>query len=311
VIGIEEIGVYIPKTRKDNLLRMCEFGVNEEFLKTKTGMLSLAKKGAEEETSDMCVSAFYDLQKKTNVVADDIDCVVVCTQNPDARGLPHTSAIVHAKLGLPTSCAVFDISLGCSGYVYSLSIIQSFMLANGLKKGLLFTADPYSKIIDNNDKNTCLLFGDAATVSLLSEQPVWGIGAFSFGSKGADGEAIRVQEDSGRFEMNGRSVFSFTATVIPAHIKDMLEKNDLTVDNMDLFALHQGSRFIVDTLRKRLGVPEEKVPFVASKYGNTVSSSIPLILGGELGDIKNIVIAGFGVGLSWASAVLYKIEKEV
>jgi len=312
MIGIQSIGTYIPTKRRDNLLRMSQFSVDEEFLKTKIGMLSLAIKDDSEETSDLCCSAFDDLIKKTDdIIVDDIDCIVVCTQNPDGNGLPHTSAIVHAKLGLPTSCAAFDVSLGCSGYVYSLSILQGFMLANGFKKGLLFTCDPYSKIIDNNDKNTSLLFGDAATVTLISEQPEWKTGKFLFGTQGAEGAAIKIQDNSHKLEMNGRGVFSFTATVMPKHINDMLEMNNLTSDDIDLFALHQGSRFIVDTLRKRLGVEENKVPFVAKKYGNTVSSSIPLMLS-ELAEGKNkIVIAGFGVGLSWASTVLYKVDKEI
>jgi len=309
MIGIEAIGSYIPESRIDNLLLMDKFDVDEEFLKLKTGMLSLSVKSESEETSDMCVSAFNNLQSKTEISMDDIDCILVCTQNPDEQGLPHTSAVVHDKLNLPSTCAAFDVSLGCSGYVYSLSIIQSFMQVNGFKKGLLFTADPYSKIVNKEDKNTSLLFGDAATVTLLGEQPKWVAGKFSFGSQGSERQAITVKEDTHSLEMNGRSVFSFTATVIPNHINTMLEQNNLSLEDIDLFALHQGSRFIVDTLRKRLGVSEDKVPFVASEYGNTVSSSIPLILEDIKDDVNKVVISGFGVGLSWASTVLFRREK--
>jgi len=305
MIGIEAIGTYIPEKRIDNLARMQNFGVDEVFLRSKTGMLNLAVKDDEEDTSDLCVSAFSDLQSKVSFDMAEIDCLVVCTQNPDGHGLPHTSAIVHGKLGLPTSCAVFDISLGCSGFVYGLSVIQGFMLANGFQKGLLFTADPYSKIVDGKDKNTSLLFGDAATVSLISDAPRWKTGKFLFGSQGAENEAIKVQADSGKLDMNGRAVFSFTATVVPSHIRDMLRMNDLIVEDIDLFALHQGSRFIVDTLQKRLRLEAAKVPFVAENYGNTVSSSIPLILSALSGHERKIVISAFGVGLSWASTVLF------
>ena len=305
MIGIEAIGTYIPEKRIDNLARMQNFGVDEVFLRSKTGMLNLAVKDDEEDTSDLCMSAFSDLQSKVSFEMAEIDCLVVCTQNPDGHGLPHTSAIVHGKLGLPTSCAVFDISLGCSGFVYGLSVIQGFMLANGFQKGLLFTADPYSKIVDDKDKNTSLLFGDAATVSLISDTPRWKTGKFLFGSQGAENEAIKVQSESGKLDMNGRGVFSFTATVVPNHIRDMLKMNDLIVEDIDLFALHQGSRFIVDTLQKRLGLEAAKVPFVAENYGNTVSSSIPLILSALSGHERKIVISAFGVGLSWASTVLF------
>ncbi len=306
MIGIQQIGSYIPRTRIDNLSRVAEFAIDEAFLNSKTGMISLAVKDDAEETSDLCCFAFDDLRKKVSLEKDDVDCIVVCTQNPDGQGLPHTSAIVHDKLELPASCAAFDISLGCSGYVYGLSVIKGFMELNGFKKGLLFTADPYSKIIDNNDKNTSLLFGDAATVSLISDQPIWSIGKFLFGSKGSEGDAIKVSSETKKLKMNGRSVFSFTATKVPQNIKDMLELNSLTIDDIDSFALHQGSRYIVDTLRQRLNVTEDKVPFVASKYGNTVSSSIPLVLT-ELSEKKaKVVISGFGVGLSWASTVLFR-----
>jgi len=307
MIGIEAIGTYIPEQRIDNLERMDVFGVDEDFLTSKTGMLSLSVKGEAEETSDLCCKAFDDLKAKVNFSEDDIECIVVVTQNPDGNGLPHTSAIVHGKIGLASSCAAFDISLGCSGFVYGLSIIQSFMQANGFKKGILFTADPYSKILDQNDKNTSLLFGDAATAILISDTPVWKTGKFLFGTQGKEAKNIQVSNSSDKLEMNGRAVFSFSATVVPKNILNMLQINRLNIENIDLFVLHQGSRFIVDTLRKKLGLKAEKVPFQASLYGNTLSSSIPMILQDASSDARTIVIAGFGVGLSWASTVLYRV----
>ena len=118
MIGIQAIGTYIPAGRIDNRQRMAKFEIDEAFLTDKTGMLRLAVKAADEETSDLCSKAFSDLQGKTSLKIEEVECIVVCTQNPDGHGLPHTSAIVHAKLGLPDSCAAFDISLGCSGFVY-------------------------------------------------------------------------------------------------------------------------------------------------------------------------------------------------
>lgn len=306
--GIQAIGTYIPSGRIDNRLRMEQFEIDESFLSEKIGMLHLAVKEDQEETSDLCIKAFFDLQLKANIDTEDIDCIVVCTQNPDGKGLPHTSAIVHAKLGLPDGCAAFDISLGCSGFVYGLSIIQSFMDANGFSKGLLFTADPYSKIVNQQDKNTSLLFGDGASVTLISNTPVWRTGKFLFGSHGKEHDAIEVNQSTGKLNMNGRSVFSFSATVVPKNITEMLSANNLAIEDIDYFALHQGSRYIVDTLKKKLGIDEEKAPFVAADYGNTISSSIPLILSKADPKFNHIVIAGFGVGLSWASTVLYKVS---
>lgn len=308
MIGIQAIGTYIPHGRIDNRERMAQFEVDEAFLLEKTGMLRLAVKAKGEETSDLCSKAFSDLQSKSGLKPDEVECIVVCTQNPDGHGLPHTSAIVHAKLGLPDSCAAFDISLGCSGFVYGLSVIQSFMQANGFSKGVLFTADPYSKIVDQLDKNTSLLFGDGATATLISDTPVWRSGKFLFGSHGKESASIEIEQGSGKITMNGRAVFSFSATVVPKNITTMLAANDLTVEDIDCFALHQGSRYIVDTIKKKLGIEEGKAPFVAADYGNTVSSSIPLILNGMVAGARQVVIAGFGVGLSWASTVLFKVE---
>lgn len=308
MIGIEAIGAYIPAGRVDNRHRLAEFELDETFLTEKIGMLHLAIKAEDEETSDLCCKAFADLQCKTGLKAEDVECVIVCTQNPDGHGLPHTSAIVHVKLGLLDRCAAFDISLGCSGYVYGLSVIQAFMQANGFRKGVLFTADPYSKIIDKHDKNTSLLFGDGATATLISDTPVWRSGKFLFGSHGKESAAITIEPSSGKLTMNGRAVFSFSATVVPQNITSMLEANDVVIDDVDFFALHQGSRYIVDTLKKKLNIEDAKAPFVASEYGNTVSSSIPLILSEINNDFEKVVIAGFGVGLSWASTILFKVE---
>ena len=307
MIGIEAIGTYIPAGRIDNRQRMAQFEVDEGFLLEKTGMLSQAVKADDEETSDMCCKAFADLAARSGISTAEVECIVVCTQNPDAHGLPHTSAIVHAKLGLPDSCAAFDISLGCSGFVYGLSVIQGFMQANGFRKGVLFTADPYSKIVDGQDKNTSLLFGDGATATLVGDAPRWRTGKFLFGSHGKEGAAIEVQQ-TGKLAMNGRAVFSFSATVVPKNISAMLAANELTVEDIDCFALHQGSRYIVDTIAKKLGVAPEKAPFVAPDYGNTISSSVPLLLNGIGAEARRVVISGFGVGLSWASTILFKVN---
>ncbi|QBR84512.1 ketoacyl-ACP synthase III [Legionella israelensis] len=304
MIGIENISYYLPDEYINNFERLEFFDIPESFLQTKTGMLKVARKKANENTSDMCCKAVTQLLQQTELLKEDIQCMLVCTQNPDGLGLPHTSAIVHGKLDLPKQTAVFDVSLGCSGYVYSLSVLQGFMMVNGFTKGILVTADPYSKRINHNDKNTSLLFGDAATATLLSDHPKWTIGDFCFGSDGSQATAININSESGLIEMNGRAVFNFTATEVPRNVIDVLEKNQLAPEDVDLFLFHQGSFYIIDTLIKRLGLPEAKVPFMAAEYGNTVSSSLPLCLAMIPNDPKTIFISGFGVGLSWAGTIL-------
>jgi 3-oxoacyl-[acyl-carrier-protein] synthase-3 len=307
-LGIESIASYIPERRISNYDRKKQFGLDDSFIENKLGVKAVAVKGDDEETSDLCVRAYEALQNRVGVNRDAIDVIVVVTQNPDTN-IPHTSAIVQGKLGLPETCAAFDVSLGCSGFVYGLSIIQAFMQANGLSKGLLFTADPYSKIVDVNDKNTALLFGDAASVTLISDKPEFTTGIFTFGTSGKEyKELISIKN---KLYMNGRAVFNFTAKYVPRDILHLLEINQLDLHDISRFIFHQGSKYIVDTIAGRLGLNADRVVFNIYQYGNTVSSSIPIILEKEIMDDSNkyMVISGFGVGLSWSSAILKRGEK--
>lgn len=304
-IGISEIACHLPEARIDNLLRAPELEASEELLRDKIGVLKVSRKLAHHEASDLAVMAAEELFERGVVSPEEVDCLIVVTQNPDDRGMPHVSARVHGKLGLSRGCAVFDVSLGCSGFVYGLSIIKPFMQAQGLKRGLLITADPYSKIINPADRNTSLLFGDAAAATLLTDAPTWQVGRFDLGSEGAEWQKIEVANDSGHLYMDGRAVLNFAAKIVPDSIRNAMAINDVTPAQVDRYVLHQGSKHIVRQLAKRLKVPEEKAPFLAADYGNTISSSIPILLAQGVGsDDKTLVLSGFGVGLSWASTVL-------
>ena len=308
MIGIKGTGIYLPEKRLSNFDRLEKFGMTEDFVREKIGFTKLAIKDSAHETSDLCMLAWKDLKQFYQIAPDDVDCLMICTQNPNGRGLPHTSAIVHKKLGLSENCAAFDLSLGCSGFVYGLSVIQAFMESNGLKNGLFFTADPYSKVIDPEDKKTATLFGDGATVTWIGLEPRFTTGRFVFGSNGLKHEGIIVREN-GTLEMNGRAVFTFSVRVVPKNIIEMLEENQLTLDQVDIFLLHQGSLHIVNSIADTLGISREKCPFHSSEYGNTVSSSIPMLLHREFNNqsIKTAVLSGFGVGLSWASTILKRV----
>lgn len=305
--GIEAIAVYLPEQRASNLALCEQFEVDEAFLKEKIGVLNRALKDADENTSDMAVKALEKLLVQTGVPRNAIELLVVVTQNPDTN-LPHTSGLVHGKANLSPDCATFDVSLGCSGYVYGLSVVQSFMAANGLTRGVLITCDPYSKVIDPGDKSTVLLFGDAATATLIGPAPVLECGPFLFGTQGDLTGALVCRD--GTLHMNGRDVFNFAATTVPKHIERMLAKAELSKENVDCYLFHQGSRYIVDTLRKRLGLDQEKVRIDIEETGNTVSSSIPILLQKEISNpkVQTLILCGFGVGLSWASCVCKRIE---
>ena len=306
MLGIEQIGSYIPPDRLSNYARKDEFGIDDHFIEEKIGVHSVSRKKPGEETSDLCLKAFADLATKSDLHPSEVEALVVVTQTPDYQ-IPHTSAVIHGKLGLPQSCACFDISLGCSGFVYGLSTIIAFMTANGLSKGVLITADPYSKVVDPSDKNTALLFGDAASATLISDRPVLVPGAFTFGTHGSDYDKLIVREDT--LFMNGRAVFNFAAKTVPVDIEKMAKRNGISLNEIDRFLFHQGSKIIVETIAKKLGVPLSKVPYAICDFGNSCASTIPLLLTSELADpeVKMIAISGFGVGLSWASGLLRRV----
>jgi 3-oxoacyl-[acyl-carrier-protein] synthase III len=266
-------------------------------------MVQLRRKDKNEETSDLAEAAVRPLFDHHGLKPDTVDCLVVVTQNPDGAGLPHTSAILHHKLGLNPACTVFDISLGCSGYVQGLSVTRSLMEGQGLQNGLLVTADPYSKIIDAADRDTSMIFGDGATATWLNRTPTWRVGVCDCGIDSAEHAALRV-DDTGHLTMKGRSVFNFAATQVPKSISRVLAAAGMTIDDIDLVLLHQGSKFIVDAIAQRIGA-EGKAPFAAAGYGNTVSSSIPMMLADDVPEsAKRVILSGFGVGLAWATCLL-------
>lgn len=303
MIGIKAIAKYVPECTVSNLDLMDQFGIDTQFLSEKIGVLQRSIKTSEEDTSDMALKALENLLEETGLQRETIEVLVVVTQNPDTN-LPHVSGLVHGKGKLSPSCAAFDISLGCSGYVYALSVIQSFMISNGMNCGVLITCDPYSKVIDPDDKGTALLFGDASTATLIGSNPILTCDSFLFGTQGDLQGALVCRE--GVLSMDGREVFNFAVTTVPKHVEDLLTKTGLSKNEVDCYIFHQGSRYIVETLSKRLGLDKAKVRMDIESTGNTVSSSIPVLLQRELSDstVKTILLCGFGVGLSWASCVL-------
>lgn len=306
MLGIEEIASYIPQKRISNYSRKKQFSIDDNFIEEKIGVRGIAVKDDNEDTSDLCVKAYYNLARKTIIDKTHIEALIVVTQNPDTN-IPHSSAIVHGKLDLPEKCACFDVSLGSSGFVCGLNILQAFMEKNSFTKGLLFTSDPYSKIIDKNDKNTALLFGDAATVTLISDKPLYILENIISGTRGKDYKELMCVRN--KLYMNGRAVYNFTVKNIPDNIRLFMKENGLQTQDIDRFVFHQGSKHIVDTLTKKLMLDSRKVVYDIYEYGNTVSSSIPLILEKEMKNSSNrkILICGFGVGLSWSIGILKRV----
>lgn len=311
MIGIKAIATHIPMQSVDNIERAQGFGETETFVRSKIGALRLPVKDVAQETSDLAMLAVQALFEQCPEFSKDaVDAIVVVTQNPDGEGLPHTAAILQNKLGLPVTVAAFDISLGCSGYVYGLFALKGFLEASGLTNGILVTADPYSKVVDPNDRVTSLLFGDAATATWLGQNPRWELNAVAYGTNGAGAAYLKTEQR--RLHMNGRQIFNFALSQVTPHIRQLLQLEGLSAEEVDLYCLHQGSAAIVDAIAKQFPGLEDRFVKDMLETGNTVSSSIPLLLQKRAfeDDANRILLCGFGVGLSWASAIISKSKME-
>jgi len=319
-IGLRYCAEYRPEGRLTNPEIVERFGFEELFLSKKLGIEARPLATAEEFTSDLAVAAVERLCAASGLALADIDCIAVVTQTPD-RLLPNVAAVVHGRLGLPHRVAAFDINLGCSGFVYGLSVLAGFMETTGAANGVLVTAETYSKIMDPNDRNVIPLFGDAATATWLSSDgTVYTIGKPSFGTDGGQCDVVQQQGDitkPGHLFMNGREIFNFMMREVPGTVAECLAKNGLSESQIDLWVFHQASRFMLETLAKRLALDLSRVPIDIADSGNTVSSTIPFVLSRRLfagttpaADFpEQILICGFGVGLSWGTNVLTRVDK--
>jgi 3-oxoacyl-[acyl-carrier-protein] synthase-3 len=287
-------------------------------------------------TSDLCYEAAEQLIKELKWAKEEIQVVIFLSQSRDYY-LPATSIILQDRLRLPKSCMAFDIGLGCSGFVYGLSVISSIMSATCLSKGLLMMGDISSLTCSKEDKSTYPLFGDAGTATAIEFDSNSKKMNFNLNSDGSGHKAIMIPAGGVRngvnatsFDMkeiangikrcdlnlalNGLDVFNFSVKELPKSINEYFEYFKTTKDSYDYFLMHQANKLMNETIRKKLKIEEGKVPYSLQSFGNTSSASIPLTIVTELkNQVKteslNLLMAGFGVGLSWgiSSLTLNKI----
>jgi 3-oxoacyl-[acyl-carrier-protein] synthase-3 len=309
-VGLLDIASFVPPDGRDVPALADALEVDRDFLESKLGTRRLPVMDPGMDTHDLATAALLPLLERHPELRDRVGLLMVVTQNPSGRGLPHTAAMVHHLAELPPEVAAFDLSLGCSGYVHALAVAQRFLQGQppDRRHGLVVTADPYSKVVDPGDRNTALLFGDAAAATLLGPDAPWSIGHASFLTRGAASDAIAVAD--GRLAMKGRSVFDFAMKEVPRQVSEVLDAEGESPDSIDVFLLHQGSRYLVESLGRRLGAPPERVPVEIGVAGNTVSSSLPLMMESRLHDqsLRTILLAGFGVGLSSGTLLLRRRE---
>ena len=266
-------------------------------------------------------SEYSDIQKS------EIDFVILCTQSPDYF-LPTSACLIQNKLGLRTNIGALDINLGCSGYVYGLSLAKGLLSGGIAENVLLITSETYSKHMHPKDKGNRTIFGDAASATVISKVGFAEIGNFSLGTDGRGAENLIVKTGAIRYPkaindisfdensnpkssdylfMDGSEIFNFTMEAVPLLVKDTLLKNNLEQENIDMFVFHQANKYMMNFIRKKIKIEDSKFFYCMENFGNTVSSTIPIALyeARNQGVLNgNVLLAGYGVGYSWAGVVL-------
>lgn len=324
---IKAVSYYLPESVLSNEDLVKEFP--EWTVDKIAGKVGVSKRHvSESETAaDMALKAAEKLFAEHCIDRNSIDFVILCTQSPDYF-LPSSACVIQSRLGLSTNCGAFDYNLGCSGYVYGLAIAKGFISTGIAKNVLLLTAETYTKHIHPEDKGNRTIFGDAASATLVSQDGEAEIGEFSLGTDGNGAENLIVKTGAMRCKlpkndlhydekgnpvssdylyMNGSAVFEFTCEAVPPLVSDILLKNGIKDENVNLYVFHQANKYMINYLRKLLDIDKERFYIYLSEVGNTVSSTIPIALCEAKRENKlkgNVIIAGFGVGFSWGGVCL-------
>ncbi|MDR6866322.1 3-oxoacyl-[acyl-carrier-protein] synthase-3 [Microbacterium resistens] len=328
---IAAVDYYVPEavlSNEDLAEQFPEWSVDK--IAAKTGIHRRHIAAADEFSSDIAIAAARSLFARHDIDPAGIDYVIVCTQSPDYF-LPSTACIVQDALGIPTSAGATDITLGCSGYIYALGLAKGLIASGQASRVLVLTADTYTKFLNPADKSVRTIFGDGGSATLVTDDGGdEAITAITYGTDGSGakslivphgglraGTALQPKADAGAREleegsydlfMDGPEIFNFTLRVVPSSVESILGKAGLGLDDVDLFVFHQANAFMLEHLRKKLGVPEEKFFVGMGEFGNTVSSTIPIALAeaerqGTLKPGMRVMLLGFGVGLSWGGLI--------
>lgn len=308
MVGLSAV---LPKKEVSNLDLDGMSKQDIDLLINTTGISKRRIASQETKASDLCVEAAQKLLSELNWNKDEIEILIFVTQTPDYT-VPGTSMILQEKLGLPKSCMSIDINQGCAGYVYGLSVIASMMSASKMKKGLLLVGDTITKILNPSDNSTVPIFSDAGSASAFELDFKAQDMHFNLQTDGSKYNAI-IQEKGKNMIMRGHEIFTFGLKEVSPNILDLLQHCHKTSHDVDYFVFHQANKLLNEAIRKKMDIPLEKVPMTLEKYGNTSCATIPITivseLRNEIGDKKlNLLLSGFGVGLSWGSAFINMSE---
>lgn len=325
---IKAISYYLPEkiiTNDDLVKEFPEWTVDK--IASKVGVVERHVVNDDETAVDLAVKAGEKLFIEHGIDRESIDFILFCTQSPDYY-LPASACVIQEKLNIPTSIGALDFNQGCSGFIYGLLLAKGIVQSKIASNVLLITSETYSKHIHPKDKGNRTIFGDAAAATLISSEGFAKIGNFDTGTDGSGANNLIVKtgglrnklqtgditfDESGNpissdhLYMNGGEIFNFTSHAVPLLVENVLIKNNIKSNDVDLYVFHQANKYMINYLRKLLDIDKDKFYIFMEKVGNTVSSTIPIALHEAQKENLlhgNILIAGFGVGYSWGGTLL-------
>jgi 3-oxoacyl-[acyl-carrier-protein] synthase III len=320
-ISITGLGSYVPDRvlTNDEVSKLVD--TSDDWIVERTGIRERRIAAPEEALSDLCLPAAREALDQAGVAAAELDLIIVATVTPDMF-FPSTGAIIADELGAKEAAA-YDLSAGCTGFMYALAQAHGMVSAGLSSCALVIGGDVLSKIMNWHDRSTCVLFGDGAGAVVLEPVKDEGFFGFELGADGSGGVHLYMPAGGSRLPatpetvsggehfvfMNGREVFKFATRVLVSSAEKLLEECNTTMEDVDVYVPHQANVRIIDHAAKKLGVPEERVVVNVDRYGNTSSGSIPLALtdaaaDGRLREDALVLMTGMGAGLTWGSALM-------
>ncbi len=331
-VGITALAAAVPKTIIDNY-KYTQYFDAEQVKQVVDKVEIYERRFADENTcsSDLCFAAAKKLIEDNDIDKSEIDLLIFISQTPDYR-MPATSVILQDRLGLPHSTIAFDINLGCSAFLYGLSVAFSMLQNHSIRKVLLLDGETRSKVYSPKDRRTAFLFGDGGVAALIERSDKFGESWFSLNSDGSREGLIKINAGGYRVPssaetikekvvdeygnirteeqgyMNGSDVFNFVISEIPKDIKKLFAYSGKNMQECDFYVFHQANNFINKYLARKLNLDVNKIPSTVEKYGNTSSVSVPLTiadqLNGKMHGEKTLMMSAFGVGMTWATGIV-------
>lgn len=316
-------GSYLPKlrlTNQDLVERLAKTGLetSDEWIKTRSGISARHFAADNELTSDLAVKAAQAALESAGATSSDLDLIILATSTPDhLGGFPSTACVVQDKLGAHTSCAAFDVQAVCAGFTYALSIADAFIRSGTYKKVLVIGAETFSRILNFQDRGTCVLFGDGAGAVVLEASKEAGILSTALHADGSQRDILCVPGRSGNGEvhgspfmtMDGQAVFKLAVKVLEQVAHEVLEKANLKPEQIDWLVPHQANIRIMEGTAKKMGMSMDKVIVTVHEHGNTSAASIPLALdvgvrSGQIQRGQHLLLEGVGGGFAWGAVAI-------